>query len=322
MVAREAVLDRMTGSHDETKPSLSRRKRPSHTAAKIARGLVYVARDPKYADLLPKGAADSVERLCLEAGVLKPWMLRLFESGWYQRSIDYTVRWLGRGELWRLTLRKRFVDDEVKAALSEGARQLLVVGTGFDTLGLRMAQTFPDVTVVEVDTKPTVQQRADALHRLGMDHDNHHMVGADLAASSLSELLGSLACWQSDAKSVAVAEGVLMYLDESEVSSFLKEIKSTCGPGSRLIFSYVRADKKGRPHMGRLSGVVRASLMLVGEPLRWGVRDGELEPFLEKSGFRLAGAPDRTDLGRRYLTSRGIDETVGKIEQFVIAEWS
>jgi len=310
----------MTG-RNEKKLLPRRRKRASHTAVKIARGLVYVARDPKYKDFLPPEAAGSVEGLCLEAGVLKPWMCRLFETRWYQRFVDLTQRWIGPGELWRLTLRKRFVNDEVQAAISEGARQLLIIGTGFDTLGLRMAQAYPDVTVVEVDTKPTVQQRADALERMGVDYDNHQMVGADLAVSSLDELLGSFACWQADAKSVAVAEGVLMYLDESEVVSFLGEIKSSCGIGSRLIFSYVRADEKGRPHMGKLSGVVRASLVLVGEPVRWGVPDGELEPFMERSGFALAGPPDRVDLGRRYLNPLGIDEVVGRIEQFAIAEW-
>lgn len=310
----------MTG-RNETKMPPRRRKRASHTAVKIARGLAYLARDPKYKDLLPPEAADSVERLCLAAGVLKPWMCRLFETRWYQRFVDLTQRWIGPGELWRLTLRKRFVDDEVRAAICEGARQLLVVGTGFDTLGLRIAQAFPNVTVVEVDTKPTVRQRRDALERMGVYYENHQMVGADLAVTSFDELLGSLACWQADAKSVAVAEGVLMYLEESEVVSFLREIKGSCGIGSRMVFSYVRADEKGRPHMGKLSAVVRASLVLVGEPVRWGVPDGELEPFLKRSGFALAGPPDRVDLGRRYLKRLGIAEVVGRIEQFAIAEW-
>jgi methyltransferase (TIGR00027 family) len=298
-----------------------RRKKPSHTAAKVARGLVYVARNPKYKDLLPKGAAVSVEQLSLEAGVLKPWMCRLFESSWYQRFVERTMEWLGQGELWRLTLRKRFVDDEVKAAIDEGARQLLIIGTGFDTLGLRIAESLPHITVVEVDTKPTVEQRRMVLESLGADHENHHMVGADLAASGLSDVLSSTPTWQPDLKSVAVAEGVLMYLDASEVQSLLEQIKSNCGSGNRLVFSYIGADHKGRPYMGKLSGMIRASLALVGEPLQWGVRDGELEPFLDRSGFRLAEPAERFDLGGRYLTARGIEQHVGKMEQFAVAEW-
>ncbi len=296
--------------------------KPSHTAAKIARGIVYLARDPKYKDLLPEGAADSVERLCLEAGVVKPWMCRLFESRWYQRLIDRTVRWIGPGELWRLTLRKRFVDDEVRTAINEGARQLLIVGAGFDTLGIRIAQDLGDVTVVEVDTGPTVQQRSGALRRLGVDHANHHMVGADLSGNSIRELLVRLSCWRPDVNSVAVAEGVLMYLTESDVRSFLEEIKSSCGPGGRLIMSYLAADKRGRPYMGKLGVLVRASLDFAGEPLRWALREGELQHFLEESGFRLAGQVDRVDLALRYLTPLGIDEQVGRVERFAVAEWS
>jgi methyltransferase (TIGR00027 family) len=298
-----------------------RRKKPSHTAAKVARGLVYVARNPRYKDLLPEGVADSVEQLALEAGVLKPWMCRLFESSWYQPFVERTMEWLGQGELWRLTLRKRFVDDEVRAAIDNGARQLLIIGAGFDTLGLRIAGSLPDITVVEVDTKSTVEPRRMALESLGADHENHHMVGADLAASSLSDVLRSTPNWQRELKSVAVAEGVLMYLDASEVQSLLEQIKSNCGLGSRLVFSYIGADLKGRPYMGKLSGMIRASLVLVGEPLRWGVRDGELEPYLSRSGFRLAEPVERFDLGVRYLAPRGIEQQVGKMEQVAVAEW-
>ena len=86
-----------------------------------------------------------------EAGVVTPWMERLFGSRWYRGLVARLMKKMGPGELLRLTLRKRFVDDEVRTAIDDGARQLLIVGAGFDTLGLRVTQDVSDVVVVEVD---------------------------------------------------------------------------------------------------------------------------------------------------------------------------
>jgi methyltransferase (TIGR00027 family) len=297
-----------------------RRQRPSHTAAKVARGVLYLSGDPLYARLLPEGAAESIERLSLAAGVVKPWMLRLFERSWYRRLIGWVVDKIGPGELMRLTLRKRFVDDELRAAIGAGAGQVLVVGAGFDTVGLRIAEAYPEVMVVEVDTAATVDRKRGALENIGGHRGDYHLFAADLARSSLGQVLNAVPTWREDAQSVVVAEGVMMYLDEVEVAGFLHEIQKCTGPRSRLIFSYVAADDRGRPYLGVLSGLIRVSLKLVGEPLRWAVRAGELESFLQRSGFRLAEPPARFDLQKRYLAPLGIDQTVGQIERFAVAE--
>ena len=140
-------------------PAAKPRGRTSHTAAKVARSVVFAAGDPVYAKLLPDGAAESLEEFAVAAGVLKPWMCRLFESELYRRKVTGMMTSLWPGEMMRLTLRKRFVDDEVRTAIAEGATQLLIVGAGFDTLGMRIAADFSTARVVEVDTPVTSAKR-------------------------------------------------------------------------------------------------------------------------------------------------------------------
>ena len=303
-----------------SKRASGRRKRSSMTAAKVARGMVFLANDPVHRKLMPEGAADSVKRLCLAAGVLKPWMCRLFANRWYQRLTAGLLERFWPGELMRLTLRKRFVDDEVRVAIGEGASQILIVGAGFDTLGLRVAEAFPLVRVVEVDLPATAQRRRKAIEKLGGSPDNHHVVGIDLSKRSLSEVLHRATGWQDDAPSMTVAEGVVMYLEEDAVSAFLRQIRDNTGVGSKLVFSYLLADDKGRPHMGRWSGLTRASLKLVGEPLRWAAYQSELPEFLDAAGFGLLTPPDGLDLRQRYLTPLGIQQPVGQTERFAVAE--
>lgn len=311
----------MRGMAKQATPSQSRaaRNKPSHTAAKVARAVVFLARDPLHASLLPEGAAESLESFALASGALKPWMCRLFDNPLYRKSVFGIVGSLWSGELMRVTLRKRFVDDEARAAVSDGARQVLVVGAGYDTLGLRMAADHPDVLVAEVDTPATAARRNKAITELSAARSNHIVVSADLGNKGLGEVLDEISGWSTELQTVVLAEGVVMYLEEKGVLSFLSAIRNNCGLNTSLIFSYLLADESGRPLMGRLSGLSRLSLKLVGEPLRWGVQEGELETFLNGAGFRLLGPPGRYDLGERYLRPEGIDQAVGSVERFAVA---
>lgn len=91
------------------------------------------------------------------------------------------------------------------------------------------------------------------------------------------------------------------------------------GGQSRLVFTYLRADERGKPSLGKL-GFIKVSLKLVGEPLHWAVGKEGLEPFLERAGCQLLGSPERFDLHRRYLEPAGLgDQPVGKIEQVAVA---
>ncbi len=292
----------------------------SHTAAKVARGIVFLARDPVHASLLPDGVGKSLEEFALAAGALKPWMLRLFDSRTYQKAVFGITGSLWSGEMMRLTLRKRFFHDETRKFLEEDGKQLLIVGAGYDTLGLRMADSFPNSEVVEIDTTPTAQMRKNAIDKLRIERNNHTVIGADLGRERISEVLRDVANWDTDEASIVVAEGVLMYLDSDEVRTFLHEIKTVSGNRCRLVFSYLTADERGRPEMGKLSVLSRQMLALMGEPLRWGVKEGELDGFLENEGFRVLEPSSRYDLGDRYLRPEGIDQVVGHVERFAVAE--
>ena len=301
-------------------PAKKSRGRSSHTAAKVAHRIVFAAQDPTYAGLLPEGAAKSLEEFAVAAGALRPWMSHLFETELYRRGVLGMMSSLWPGELMRLVLRKRFMDDEARAAIADGASQLLIVGAGFDTLGLRIAGEFPTVGVVEIDTPATSATRATAMEKISLTPQNHSVVGAELGSVSLGEVVERVPDWDSECRSVTVAEGVLMYLSRVEVQGFLSEFRSHSGAHSRLLFSYLTADDEGRPDMGRWSGVTRTSLKLLREPLRWCLPEGELEGFLGGAGYRLLGPKGRYDFKERYLTPAGIDQPVGTIERFAVAE--
>ena len=142
------------------------------------------------------------------------------------------------GQLVGVALRKRFIEDEVREAIAAGAGQVLVVGAGFDTLGLRLAPELPDVTFVEVDHPATHGVKRNAVEAVGEVPSNLHLVAADLRQEALGKVLDVTETWSSDASSVVVAEGLLMYLAEIEVVALFDEIRRATGPDSRVVLTY------------------------------------------------------------------------------------
>jgi methyltransferase (TIGR00027 family) len=293
--------------------------RPSHTAVKIGKGQVFLAQDPQIARFLPEGSVELSERLMTSVGLLKGWERSLFGSVWFQKISAFIERHTMPGASLHVALRKRFMDDETRAAIRDGAKQVLVVGAGFDTLSVRLAGRFPEVLFVEVDQPGTHEVKRRAVGALDAHHSNFQLLGVDLASTSLEEALSFVGPWQRDRESVVIAEGVLMYLEESAVAAFLEAIHSLTGAGSRLLFTYMRRDEAGRIYGGKLGSITRLSLKMIGEPWCWGAGEGMLPDFLAKRGFQLT-APERCDLRSRYLEPAGLaDRQLGDVERVAIA---
>lgn len=284
------------------------RARPSLTAIKLARVLVFLGRHEVVGPLLPDGAAAAAEDLLVACGHLKPWMLRFYENPKRRTWLERTGDRFGPGQTLRMGLRKRYMDDEVRTALAEGARQVLVLGAGYDTICMRLAAEFPDRLFVEIDHPGTSADKRRGVEALGRTRDNWQLLGVDLAVSSLTEaLVGS--SWDARARSVVVAEGLLMYLPREAVAATFTAVREQTGPGSRVAFTYMRCDAQGRPQAGAAGFLLRVSLKLMGEALHWCVADEqELAAFMEGLGWRYLDAPARYDLGARYLVPAGYDD--------------
>jgi methyltransferase (TIGR00027 family) len=291
------------------------------TARKVAGDFLFVVEDPEVAKLAPPGSIEATYEILEASGWLKPWMISLIKAPWYQHFGRALERQILPGQMLHLVLRKRFLDDEVRAAIAAGAAQVLVVGGGFDTLSLRLAAEYPEVRFLELDHPPTHASKAEAVKEIGAESPNLHLEGVDLSQRSLSEYLHESRFWSAEVKSVAIAEGVLMYLTEAEVVAFLEAVRSSSSWPVRLLVSYIYEQGLGRESLGWLGGVLKGMLKVVGEPFRWGVGADGIEPFFAARGFRVVGEVDQFDLERRYVEPAGHgDWAVSRFERVVAAE--
>jgi methyltransferase (TIGR00027 family) len=295
--------------------------RPSLTAIKIARGIVFVSEDPQVREILPAGAVELNAAILREAGLLTPGMEKLYRKPWFRRFAHWVAHHTTPGQMMTLPIRKRFVDDEIRRAIGDGAEQLLVVGAGFDTVALRIAEQFPEVRCFEIDHPGTHRVKRAAIESLQLERPNLRLVAADLATMGLAEAMEQAPDWQRDRVAVIVAEGVLMYLDASDVATFLDGVHFIAASGSTLLFTHIRVDERGEIVTGKNTGVMRLALKVVGEPLKWGIGTDAMASFLEDHGYTLDQSPTPEQLRVRYLEPAGLGaEIVGNIELMASAK--
>lgn len=230
----------------------------SQTALKVALLMITLDAKPGWKDRLPEGLAELTERLLLAAGVFGygPSSIRVCKQPWVVQLSDYFETMMP-GSFEGIGERKIFVNDQVLAAVGAGATQVLVLGAGFDTLCLRLAPLFQHVQFVEVDRPATASAKAKGVKREGWP-ENMHLLAADLNETPLTHLMTAAAFWDTGARSVVVAEGLLLYLEDVVVLDVFREIAACTGPGTRIVFSHGISLEQYR--------FTNAMLRLIGEP--------------------------------------------------------
>ncbi len=257
--------------------------RISQTALKVALGLITLSVKDDWAQRLPAGLVELSERLLLASGspgygpVLmraskKQWMVRLYEI----QDRMMPGQWEGFG------YRKIFMQEHVESAIQAGARQVLVLGAGFDTICLRLAPQHGDVDFFEVDHPTTSAAKANGVAAEGQP-ENMIQIAADLGERVLSKVLSEDGRWDASERSVLVAEGLLQYLTDEEVRGLLNEAATCTPPGSRFVFTHMIAVE---------SKVLSVMLRMIAEPLRSALRSEDLPEYIRDTGWAMISDVD------------------------------
>ncbi|MFA9471614.1 MAG: class I SAM-dependent methyltransferase [Deltaproteobacteria bacterium] len=257
--------------------------RISQTALKVALGLITLSVKDDWSQRLPPDLVAITERLLLASGSpgYGPGLMRMSKQRWMIRVYQFQDRmmpgqWEGFGH------RKVFMNQQVEAAIEQGARQVLVLGAGFDTLCLRLAPKYPEVRFVEIDHPSTSVAKARGIEKVGQP-ENMIQIAADLGERSLPKVLSEDGHWDASQRSVIVAEGLFQYLTDEEVRGLLTDAAACTSPGSRIAFSHaIPGDRK------LLSALVR----LISEPWKSEVRSEDLPSYVDGTGWAMISDVD------------------------------
>jgi methyltransferase (TIGR00027 family) len=224
--------------------------------------------------------------------------------------------------------RKQFIESRVRGFLAErsgsargessqGASQVvaqvLVLGGGFDTLALRLAADFPGTRVLEIDHPATQKAKRQGLERLGSLPPNLSLVAADLARVPLVDVL-STSGFNARLPTAYVIEGILMYLEERNVSELFGTLASV-GPSDALcVFTAMTSRRDGTVGFeGGRAARVDAWLARQREQFVWGIAPGNIGEFITKTGWRLVESPSAEQLAAQA----GFENSLVAIGEFV-----
>lgn len=253
--------------------------RVSQTALKVALVVVALAEDERWAARLPEGMASLTERLLVAADVplYRGGMIRFMKGRLSQWIIHGSRK--NRATYGSVGARKLFMNRQVVAAVEAGATQVLVLGAGFDTLCLRLAPRFSDVRWFEIDHPATSAAKVAGVTEVGKP-DNMLQIAVDLGQTRLSTVLAEQARWDPRARTIVVAEGLLMYLTPEQIQALFEEVRISTGPGTRLAFSHLLdLDAQG--------AWARIGLRIIGEPWLSSYASEALPGAMRELGWRV-----------------------------------
>jgi methyltransferase (TIGR00027 family) len=216
------------------------------------------------------------------------------------RIIDH--RWPGPRA--SAVVRTRIIDEALVAGLAEGARQVVLLGAGYDSRPYRI-QGIEQARVFEVD-HPTTQaeKRRRLARKLGTLPAHVSFAAIDFDRAELGAVL-ERAGYSDAERAFFIWEGVTNYLSAESVEATLGWIASHSPPGSRLSFTYVHRGlldgSEEFPGAEEWVGAVRSA----GEPFTFGLYPDELTTYLAERGLRLLSDTSTAEALERYRPNVG-----------------
>jgi len=273
-----------------------RKDKPSRTAYKVALNVVTLGAKPGMDRFLPPGTVQATEKLLVASGAAEARAVRWSRS---QRmvSVYEAFDWMLPGQFEAFAHRKAFCERQVRDGIGAGATQILVLGAGYDTMGWRLAPEFSGVNFFEIDHPATARLKDRGIDAMGR-RKNLCLIAEDLGKRELVDVLKTNNSWDQSARTVIVAEGLVMYLPPEAVLDLFCQCAVVSGVGSRIAFSYIPTGADGRPDAGRWTGLMLWLQKVVGEPWTWSIRPEELGLFLEETGWTIA--LDQVETARKH----------------------
>jgi methyltransferase (TIGR00027 family) len=294
-----------------------RADKPSSTALFVANGLWWIAEHPRLRHEIPE-ETNRLNRAIVgrfNTGILSP--DTRMGAAMLRAKLGLMQRFSVPGFYLHFVLRKRCIENFARESVRDDG-QLIVLGAGFDTLSLRMARTHPEMRVVEIDHPATQTWKRTCLEGLE-GSDRVRLMPLDLTRGTFGELLRDGA-HQPGRPATFVAEGLLMYLSESDVQDTLLRIREACGPGTRVVFTCMDERSPGDFLFRNATRLMQAWLGWKHERFTWGLPRDKMADFLGASGYKLMDSMADTELRESLLSPKNRDTPLAIGEYVVAAE--
>jgi methyltransferase (TIGR00027 family) len=225
-----------------------------------------------------------------------PWAAQLAgdEGEALARTMDARYPPMG---LW-LALRVAYLDRLVSLAVDRlGARQIVILGAGYDTRAARLPRA--GVTYFEVDHPATQAAKRARLAALGgYPIDAARYTSCDFEREDPIERLAATG-FDVRERALVIWEGVVPYLTEDAVRATATRLAQGLDPRTLVAFDFLGKNLVEGRKLNAADEATRAMVADVGEPLRFGSND--ILPLLAACGFRWVRVVNFDELALEHL---------------------
>jgi methyltransferase (TIGR00027 family) len=198
-----------------------------------------------------------------------------------------------------VAVRTKYIDDCLVDALRHGAKQVVILGAGFDCRAYRIRE-ITQSRVFEVDHPATQVTKKRRLRTL---RSYVTYVPIDFTAGALDAVMRA-AGYRLDVTTFFICEGVTHYLPAETIDAAFRYVGRSAA-GSELVFTYI--------HHGMLDGSAQfagadntlATVRRAGEPYTFGFEPADLPSYLAARNLALVEDVGADTYRERYLTPRG-----------------
>jgi methyltransferase (TIGR00027 family) len=203
-----------------------------------------------------------------------------------------------------VSVRTRYIDDALIAALRSGVEQVVILGAGFDSRAYRIPGV-DRARVFEVDHPVTqVEKKKVVARRLGALPPHVEFVPIDFSTHTLDGAMPP-AGFRTTARTFFICEGVTHYLSDADVDTLFCYVAQSAAAGSEMVFTYIhRAILDGTATLAGASRTL-ATVRRSGEPYTFGFDPAGLPQYLAARGLVLIEDLGADEYRARYLSPLG-----------------
>ncbi len=277
--------------------------RASATAYLIAESAVYLSKNKAVKSLLQPKIIELSKYFADSRTFSQKILYRAKQQNLLRPFFNRLENYIIPGIQLHYLVRKRRIEEIALDALADNFQQIVIFGAGFDTLAVRLHKNFPDVNFIEIDYPTTQRAKKSAVEKRRLAGSNLQFITLDIADKHFSKQLLNNNLFSKNVKTLFIAEGLLMYLAESEIENLFDFVRQNSAADSRFAFTFMERQHNGRIAFRNSSKFVDLWLKKHGEPFRWSLQKSELDNFLTQRNFALRSLDDSETFRRKYLTA-------------------
>jgi len=199
--------------------------------------------------------------------------------------------------------RTLFFDEVFSQALKESIPQIIFLGAGYDSRGIRFEGLNIHSRIIELDMAATQSRKIKYLKKHKIRIPEYLTFSTiDFNNQSLENALTS-AGYQKDKRSLFIWEGVSMYLEAQSVKDTLTFIQQCSPSDSLLAFDYAVSfsDKDIHQYHGAKEMLKTMKNECKNEPFTFSLKEKNIADFLNVCGHKIIRHLNKDEIEETYL---------------------